>query len=446
LKQNKRKAREAIKHIIKGDYRDWLLNLKPNKNFIEKLKERGVNTDPLINGFSINVGEYTLCLETDPRRIILMGELFQTCLSLDGSFNYAVVPYLVDMNKKVIYMKDREGKIIARARLDISDEGNMRLMKVYFHRKIKNRAGYFWKFVEEFAKVTGLKRGIRGNFKSLHKLEEAEREYKSEEEEIELHVEIMESSNIEDVFYLTERARDGLENAEGFLEEMREYIASAGSFGNPLERLKVILPGMRVAGALLLRLTSDEDKSIEEQALRVCMDGFRFLSSLELREEDIEKIVKNRCFYYLRILYLDLAEHIEKKDKKLAGASLGFPVEFTCFILKNLNEELLKEMEVLAENRNMSCASVKEWEQASAILSFVMDVLIRGLKEKKISRGDVNRYLKRIPYIVQVQFPRCCTLEVLNIFAGTVLDTMEKLELTPQEEKFLKISIDKWIL
>ncbi len=180
LKCNKRAYRKVLFHLAKGDYREWVISLPVNREFIKELESKGIKVSYIIDGYlkkiKIKGLPYIIYIEKNPFEIIRVGEYFKTCLSISEGSNYGLIPYLIDLNKLVIYLRNREGKVVARARVDISREGIIRFQRVYSHIKSKRIERIFVNFIKELAKKMNTKLGETGNFKSLHNLKEASEE------------------------------------------------------------------------------------------------------------------------------------------------------------------------------------------------------------------------------------------------------------------------------
>jgi hypothetical protein len=76
--------------------------------------------------------EYTLQLEEDPIEVLRMGVPFDTCLSLnDGANSASTVLNALDINKRVIYLKDPKGALVGRQLIAISPQYRLLRYRVY---------------------------------------------------------------------------------------------------------------------------------------------------------------------------------------------------------------------------------------------------------------------------------------------------------------------------
>jgi hypothetical protein len=70
-------------------------------------------------------GVVRLHLETDPLRVLQMGNYFGTCLSA-GDFNaFSTVPNAAEQNKRVLYARDAAGRVIGRKLVGVTTEGTL---------------------------------------------------------------------------------------------------------------------------------------------------------------------------------------------------------------------------------------------------------------------------------------------------------------------------------
>ena len=121
----------------------WDLRDHPkNASFVASLEKRGARMAPWLDGIGARKErlpaqdkgrELTLELEADPLEILEMGRHFGTCLS-PGAFNYfSVFSNLVDINKRVLYARDGEGRVSGRCLLGLTAEGALVTFHAYRH-------------------------------------------------------------------------------------------------------------------------------------------------------------------------------------------------------------------------------------------------------------------------------------------------------------------------
>lgn len=75
---------------------------------------------------------YVLSLEEDPLEVLRMGIPFGTCLSLDGGSNAAsTVLNAIEVNKRVLYVRNESKNIVARKLLGLTDDGRLVGYRLY---------------------------------------------------------------------------------------------------------------------------------------------------------------------------------------------------------------------------------------------------------------------------------------------------------------------------
>jgi hypothetical protein len=72
--------------------------------------------------FDVDGIRYELALEVDPLEVLRMGIPFGTCLATDGVNAASVVLNAIDANKRVLYVRNDAGRVVARKLLAISKE------------------------------------------------------------------------------------------------------------------------------------------------------------------------------------------------------------------------------------------------------------------------------------------------------------------------------------
>lgn len=135
----------------------WDLRDHPaNARFLSALTRRRVEVGPWLDGIGTHTEalphkeKVTLRLEADPLEIMEMGRHFGTCLS-PGAFNYfSVFSNLVDVNKRVVYARDANGRVIGRCLLALTAEGSIVAFHTYRHGSF-DFDGMLERFVTELA-------------------------------------------------------------------------------------------------------------------------------------------------------------------------------------------------------------------------------------------------------------------------------------------------------
>jgi hypothetical protein len=96
------------------------------------MKERNMDTDVWTSAFpayfnapQVKGGPLKISIELNPIEILKMGVYFDTCLSFDGINAFSSIANATDLNKRVIYVRDRKDKVIARKLIAIDTEWNL---------------------------------------------------------------------------------------------------------------------------------------------------------------------------------------------------------------------------------------------------------------------------------------------------------------------------------
>ena len=156
---------------------DWRETLPGNVAFLAELATTSVNveawlgtyarafTDPALAGERV-----ILHLETDPLRILQMGNYFGTCLSLTEYNAYSAVTNACELNKRVIYATNKAGVVIGRKLIAITDSMQLVGFRTYSILNGDARAvldRIFSEYVRDFAAGCSLALADEGAVKTL---------------------------------------------------------------------------------------------------------------------------------------------------------------------------------------------------------------------------------------------------------------------------------------
>ncbi len=115
---------------------------------------------------------HTLCIEHDPLEVLRMGIPFGTCLSLGTGFNAdSTVLNAVDINKRVLYLRDARGSVIARQLIAVSSDFGLLGYRLYCAHKLDDRpeiAAAFQALCRELADACGLPLADDGEPEAIH--------------------------------------------------------------------------------------------------------------------------------------------------------------------------------------------------------------------------------------------------------------------------------------
>lgn len=134
LSTNRRLLTRLLTSICRdGD--DWPRTHPENRRFLDRAAERGLDMEPWLEprreSFDRGGQPLTLYVERDPLRILEMGNLFDTCVSV-GDFNaFATVATAVEINKAVVYVLDSKEHTIGRKIIALSPDGELIGFKSY---------------------------------------------------------------------------------------------------------------------------------------------------------------------------------------------------------------------------------------------------------------------------------------------------------------------------
>jgi len=151
----------------------WDLRDDPaNRAFLRRLVAAGYDPDPWVDGIgprSLEVGgaRWALDLEPDPLQALRMGAPFNTCLA-PGAFNFfSAVSNAVDVNKRVLYARDREGTIRGRCLLALTRSHGLLAFRVYGHEQREALEAAVRGYVEALAAAVGVPVVARGHVETL---------------------------------------------------------------------------------------------------------------------------------------------------------------------------------------------------------------------------------------------------------------------------------------
>jgi hypothetical protein len=125
-KKNRRQLRHLLIAETEGDHQ-WRQRHPANLAFARRIKEKGIDFDAWLgpNEISLNVGGeiWRGYAELDPIRILQMGNLFGTCLRVEGFNNFATIANAVEVNKRVLYIRKPNGAVVGRKLIALTRNG-----------------------------------------------------------------------------------------------------------------------------------------------------------------------------------------------------------------------------------------------------------------------------------------------------------------------------------
>lgn len=126
--QNKAVLRNLLRHVATQD-QQWLLRHPPNAAFLDELRRKGLEAEAWLQPYEkivpVHGERWSARLEQDPLRVLQMGNLFGTCLSVDDCNAFAAIANAVEINKQVLYLRDSNDTIIGRKLIGLTSDGRL---------------------------------------------------------------------------------------------------------------------------------------------------------------------------------------------------------------------------------------------------------------------------------------------------------------------------------
>ena len=155
MRENRRGLRNFLNAYWSGD-REYLSGHpttvawhRSHKAISRELWERGL---PCLS----EGGEFTIQIEQDPLEILKLGTYTSTCLGVGGMCSDSAVAALLDVNKKVLYARDRRGRVVARQLLAIADDDRLVCFSIYPLSSSPAMKSAFREYDQAFALALGI--------------------------------------------------------------------------------------------------------------------------------------------------------------------------------------------------------------------------------------------------------------------------------------------------
>lgn len=144
IKKNRRLLRSFLRGVVKGE---GIWQHPANLEFAERMRSSGVKIEiwlgPFEREYRLGRRTWRIYRETDPLKILQMGNLFGTCLSADDFNAFATVANALEANKQVIYVEGPRGKIVGRKLIAISGNGALFGFNSYGSKESGDEGGGF---------------------------------------------------------------------------------------------------------------------------------------------------------------------------------------------------------------------------------------------------------------------------------------------------------------
>ncbi|GEM_PF-4448222 len=137
-----------FKAIVEGEsFSQW----PENQKFLTRKRE--FDSQVWLEGFDIRCGDYRIYVEKDPLEAIKMGSYFDTCLGLENGMNaFSALVNVCDVNKHVIYARNRKGAVVARKLVALDSKNGLLGYHTYMQSSARENLGpFFSSAIEAFA-------------------------------------------------------------------------------------------------------------------------------------------------------------------------------------------------------------------------------------------------------------------------------------------------------
>ena len=136
--ENRRPLRRLLRHPSAQHHSDEYVFTHPEAcAWIARHPELLANLETWREGIVVTAeiagfGPVKLAIASDPLEVLRMGTYVGSCLGLGGGLAYSAAAAALDANKRVVYARDAEGRVIARQLLAWSEDDRV----VCFHRYV----------------------------------------------------------------------------------------------------------------------------------------------------------------------------------------------------------------------------------------------------------------------------------------------------------------------
>ncbi len=142
---NKRTLKKLIWLYSKGEtiYEHFPENQEFLKDFAKNKGNVSGWLSPYKREFQIKDDVWTVYVSEDPLEILMMGSYFSTCLSPGKGNEFATVANAVEVNKKVLYIRNKNGRVIARKLIALNKRNRLIIgFRTYTH--LNKKTGRLW--------------------------------------------------------------------------------------------------------------------------------------------------------------------------------------------------------------------------------------------------------------------------------------------------------------
>ena len=93
------------------------------------MAKRGINVAawraPIERSVAVGADRWTAATEDDPLHILEMGNYFDTCLSVGQMNDFSTIANAVEINRRVLYLRNRDSTVLGRKMALLDPEGEI---------------------------------------------------------------------------------------------------------------------------------------------------------------------------------------------------------------------------------------------------------------------------------------------------------------------------------
>ena len=153
LDDNRKGLRKFLRAHWSGDH-EYLSRHPETVSWYRK--HSSVSSFTWEHGIPFDSDGITLRIERDPLEILKLGTYAGSCLGIGGICAYSSAAVLLDVNKQVLYARNRQGKVVGRQLLAIDDDNRLICFHVYPISSSKTVKALFIEYDRDLASALGL--------------------------------------------------------------------------------------------------------------------------------------------------------------------------------------------------------------------------------------------------------------------------------------------------
>jgi len=153
VRENRRGLRKFLQAYWSGDV-EYLS--KHPATLAWYRKHNAIRPELWERGIQFETEQLTIQIERDPLEILKLGTYTGTCLGVGGMCSDSAIAALLDVNKKVLYARDRSGRVVARQLLAVADDDRLVCFNVYPLSSSLAVKAAFREYDRAFARALGI--------------------------------------------------------------------------------------------------------------------------------------------------------------------------------------------------------------------------------------------------------------------------------------------------